>query len=105
MSRSQQSIVTLGALGCVLLGLNRLGLILQRHDNLPGFIVTALQSRFRPNCSASRPIQSGEVTPLDRGCDLLGGDLILEVLGVETIEPALGRFRLRIHEEGNRRAA
>jgi hypothetical protein len=32
----------LGALGCVLLGLNRLGLILQRHDNLPGFIVTAL---------------------------------------------------------------
>ena len=42
MSRSQQSIVMLGALGCVLLGLNRLGLILQRHDNLPGFIVTAL---------------------------------------------------------------
>jgi hypothetical protein len=34
--------VTLGALGCVLLGLNRLGLILQRHDNLPGFIATAL---------------------------------------------------------------
>jgi hypothetical protein len=42
MSRSQQSIVMLGALGCVLLGLNRLGLILQRHDNLPGFIVTEL---------------------------------------------------------------
>jgi hypothetical protein len=42
MSRSQQSIVMLGALGGVLLGLNRLGLILQRHDNLPGFIVTAL---------------------------------------------------------------
>ena len=42
MSRSQQSIVTLGALGCVLLGLTRLGLVLQRHDNLPGFIVTAL---------------------------------------------------------------
>jgi alpha-1,6-mannosyltransferase len=34
--------VTLAALGFVLLGLNRFGLILQRHDNLPGFIVTAL---------------------------------------------------------------
>jgi len=42
MARIPKSIVTLAVLGCVLLGLNRLGLILQRHDNLPGFIATAL---------------------------------------------------------------
>jgi alpha-1,6-mannosyltransferase len=42
MARTQKSMVTLAALGCVLLGLTRFGLALQRHDNLPGFIATAL---------------------------------------------------------------
>lgn len=42
MSKSQQSLVTLAALGFVLLGLTMFGLVLQRHDNLPGFIATTL---------------------------------------------------------------
>ena len=42
MARIQPSTVTLVLLGCVLLGLNRFGLVQQRHDNLTGFIVTAL---------------------------------------------------------------
>src|SRR6266481_865670 len=36
---------------------------------------------------------------------LLRGDLVLEVVGIEAIEPAVGGFGLRIHEEGDRRAA
>jgi alpha-1,6-mannosyltransferase len=41
-ARARQPRLTLLALGCVLLGLTRFGLVLQRHDNLPGFIATAL---------------------------------------------------------------
>src|ERR1700745_3771237 len=32
---------------------------------------------------------------------LLARDLILEVIGIEAVEAAFGRFRLRIHEETN----
>src|SRR6266496_1921958 len=36
---------------------------------------------------------------------LPGRDLVLEVVRIETVQAAFGGFRLRIHEEGNRRAA
>jgi alpha-1,6-mannosyltransferase len=42
MAGARQSMLTLLALGCALLGLTRSGLALQRRDNLPGFIATAL---------------------------------------------------------------
>ena len=36
--------------------------------------------------------------------DLSGSDLVFEVIGIEAVEAALGRFRLRMHEEADRRS-
>jgi len=37
--------------------------------------------------------------------DFLRGDLVVEAIGVEAVEAAVGRFRLGVHQESNRRAA
>src|SRR6266404_720737 len=37
--------------------------------------------------------------------DLSRGDLVFEVIGIEAVEAAFGRFRLRIHEEADWRPA
>jgi alpha-1,6-mannosyltransferase len=42
MTEPRKSVVALGVLGCVLLALNGIGVVLQRHGNLPWFIAVAL---------------------------------------------------------------
>jgi hypothetical protein len=54
------------------------------------FNVRSREKLYRPCRSSAR-----------RG-DFLGCDLVLEVVRVEAVEPAVGRFRLRIHEESDR---
>jgi hypothetical protein len=52
----------------------------------------------------TRTALPGPVPLAVRGRDLPRRDLILEVIGIEAVESAVGCFRLRIHEETDWRA-
>jgi hypothetical protein len=55
-------------------------------------------------CPAQTSLLCGRLLPSAvRRLDLPRRDFVLEVVGIETVKPAVARFGLRVHEEANRR--